>query len=260
MRAPFSLWARLDSGWRLALATLVAARLVLGIVGVLTQQLAADRPVTGGYTYLVIEGGEPWSLFLSTWQRWDALWYQKVAEEGYQAGPTTNFYPLYPLLARMLSVPLGGHVVWAELILSSVCFVIALRLLYALTLRDSPRRTRNLELATRSSELEAHREARLAVLLQAFFPTAFFLLAPFTESLFLTLALAAFWLARRERWWASGLVAFFAALTRLNGVGLALPLAFEYLRQRGTFTGIRTRLRFAARDSRLETRDSGLGT
>ena len=42
--------------------------------------------------------------------------------------------------------------------------------------------------------------ARTTVLLVAIFPTAFFLLAPYSESMFLLLAVSAFWFARRDRW------------------------------------------------------------
>lgn len=245
-RWPLVLWGRLDSGWRLALVLLVTVRLALGVVGVIAQQSGLDRSLEGQSTYLLIQGGEPWILLLSTWQRWDALWYQKVALEGYQPGGSTNFYPLYPLVSRVVSFPLGGHVVWAELIVSSIAFLVSVRLLYQLTQHESQlagfgsrasgteargaRRSSRLplQLETRSSRL-----ARLAVLLVASFPAAFFLLGPFTEGLFLAFALASFWLGRKGQWWAAGAAGFFAALTRANGVALVLPLLFEYLRQRG---------------------------
>ena len=51
------------------------------------------------------------------WQRWDALWYQHLAEAGYQAGDgSTAFYPLYPFLIKVFSLPLFGQTVWAEVL------------------------------------------------------------------------------------------------------------------------------------------------
>jgi hypothetical protein len=213
-------WGRLGWGWRLALWLLITLRLALGLVAVFSIQLdPVMSPMMLGQYWrnLLIHGGEPWSAFLSTWQRWDALWYQQIAEHGYQAGNgTVAFNPLYPLLSRIVSLPLGGQVVLAELVVSSAAFLVSMGLLYRIARLDS-----------------GPIASRLAVLLTALFPTGFFLLAPYTDSLYLALTLAAFWLARRGRPWAAGLAGFAAALTRgVFGVFLVLPLAFEYMRQR----------------------------
>jgi hypothetical protein len=202
------LWRRLGPGGQLALWVLLTLRIGLGLIVVLSIHGA---PAPGAP-----RGGEPSSLFLSAWQRWDADWYRRLAEEGYRAGEgTAAFYPLYPLLTRAVSLPLGGHILWAQLVVSSLAFFVAMWLLY---------RVARLDVGPLA--------ARLAVLLTACFPTGFFLLAPYTESLFLALTLAAFWLAQAGRPWAAGLAGFGAALTRFQGVFLLAPLAFEYLRQR----------------------------
>ena len=174
------------------------------------------REATGEHRERAIPGSEPWSVFLSSWQRWDALWYQRIAEEGYRGGGSAAaFYPLYPLLSRAAALPFGGHVVWGQLIVASLAFVVAMGLLYKLA---------RFEVGVAA--------APLAVLLTALFPTGFFLLAHYTESLFLALSLGAFWLARTGRPWAAGLVGFLAGLTRTQGLFLIVPLAHEYLRQR----------------------------
>ncbi len=201
---------------RLGVVLVVGLRVVLGVVAVAAINLAPRAGIVhGNWEDLVITGGEPWSELLSTWQRWDALWYQHIAEEGYAAGNgTTAFFPLYPLLSRVVSVPLGGQIVVAELLVTSVSFVGAMWLLYRIAQRETGAST----------------VGYLAVLLTALFPVGFFLLAPYTESLFLALTLAAFWLARTDRPWAAGAVGFLAALTRAQGIFLALAIAFEYLR------------------------------
>lgn len=206
----------IDDGWRLALTLLLTLRVALESTGALGLRLQPVTGVGGDWLNLVIRGGQPWSQLLSMWQRWDALWYQQIAEHGYHAADNTiAFYPLYPLLARAVSVPLGNHVVWAELVVSSVMFAVAMWLLYKVARLDvdcTP--------------------ATLAVLLTALFPVGFFLLAPYTESLFLALSLGAFWYARRRRPWLAGLVGLAASLTRAQGVLLALPLAFESIAER----------------------------
>src|SRR5689334_6498172 len=44
-------------------------------------------------------GGVPDSLF-SPLARWDSTWYLGIAHDGY-AGPSSAFFPLYPLLVRV---------------------------------------------------------------------------------------------------------------------------------------------------------------
>src|SRR5438445_9299424 len=128
LRRAAAAWSRLGAGWRLSLALLVALRIGLGLVSLIAVQPEPEafRP-QGNWAELMIRGGAPWKLLLSTWQRWDALWYQQIAEHGYHAGDgTTAFYPLYPFLARAVSLLLGGQVVPAELLVSSAAFAVAM--------------------------------------------------------------------------------------------------------------------------------------
>jgi len=210
------LWSRLDPGWKLALWLLVTLRIGLGLVGLLSIHVQPITTVGGDWTRLIISGGDPWHHLLSMWQRYDALWYQQIVTNGYKAGNSTVvFYPLYPLTSRITSVLLGGQIVVAELLVSSVAFTIGMWLLYRVARLDA-----------------GPIAAQLAVLLTALFPVGFYFLAPFTESLYLVLSLAAFWFARQGRPWAAGIAGFAAGLTRIQGVFLVLPLAYEYLRQR----------------------------
>jgi hypothetical protein len=71
------------------------------------------------------------------------------------------------------------------------------------------------------------RGSRHALAFLLLFPTAFYLLAMYSESLFLLLALAAFREARRDRPAAAALLGLLAGTTRLTALALALPLAIE---------------------------------
>jgi hypothetical protein len=73
--------------------------------------------------------------------------------------------------------------------------------------------------------------AKRTVLYQLVFPTSFYLLAPYTESLFLLLAIGCLFAARRKHWWLATGLGFLGALTRVQGVMLVLPLAWELWRQ-----------------------------
>jgi hypothetical protein len=80
---------RLDLSWQLGLWLAVTLRVGLGMVALLAVHLEPVRGVGGEWLDLVIRGGGPWSELLSTWQRWDALWYQQIATNGYRAGDGT---------------------------------------------------------------------------------------------------------------------------------------------------------------------------
>src|SRR5919204_3742323 len=46
-------------------------------------------------------------LLLDLWSRFDTLWYLHIARYGYDRADATVFYPLYPLLIRLVSTVLN---------------------------------------------------------------------------------------------------------------------------------------------------------
>ncbi len=70
-----------------------------------------------------------------------------------------------------------------------------------------------------------------ATLYATIFPTSFFFFAAYTESLFLLFALAAMQSAGDGQWGRAGVLGALAALTRLQGVLLVLPLGILLWRQ-----------------------------
>ncbi|MGH2466304.1 MAG: hypothetical protein ACRDGL_01005 [Candidatus Limnocylindrales bacterium] len=153
-----------------------------------------------------------WAFSLvGLWQRWDACWYTKIAAHGYEAGTSsTAFYPLLPALMRAVGAVTGGDLALAGLLINAVAGVAALYGLHQLV-------------ATDFGPAMADR----TVLYLAIFPAAFFLLAPFTEALFLAGSVWALLAARRREWGLAGLAAVLAALARPLGAFLVLPLAWE---------------------------------
>ena len=159
------------------------------------------------------EGASPllhdlgWPIDL--WARWDSVWYLTIAEQGYHgAAETLAFWPLYPALLAALGAVLGGHDLTAGVLISMASLLGSLVLLERLGLR-----------------LVGEPSARRAVLYLALFPTAFFLGAVYSESLYLLLALGAFLLAERGRFLPAGVVCGLAILTRVAGVALLPALA-----------------------------------
>jgi hypothetical protein len=152
-----------------------------------------------------------WHNLVTAWERFDGLWFLRIATDGYVDGDgSAAFFPLYPLLIRFLSPVLGGHPLAAAFLVSHAAAYGAMVVLYFLT----------------ASEWD-ERVARRTVLYLAVFPTSFFLLSPYSESLYLLLALTCLWGARRGRWAVAGLAGAGAAATRNLGVLLILPLAVE---------------------------------
>ena len=67
----------------------------------------------------------------------------------------------------------------------------------------------------------------MTVLFFSVSPLAFVLFAPYSEALFLLLAIACFWFLRRRDWFLAGLIGGLAALTRQQGILLFLPAIWE---------------------------------
>ncbi len=160
--------------------------------------------------------GIGWHNLFVPWERFDALWFLRIADTGYRSTDgSAAFFPLFPAITRGVSFALGGRPFAAGMLAANVAFLGALWLLYLLTARE------------RSIET-----ARTTVLLLAVFPTSMFFTAPYSEPLFLLLAVAAFWGARGRRWWLAGVAAALAAMTRSVGIVLAPALAVEAVHQR----------------------------
>lgn len=175
------------------------------------------------FGYILFTAGtySPYSVgvirLLSSWARWDALRYLEIARHGYYDPIQAAFFPLYPLLVRAGTLPLGGAgAYYIGLLISNIAFFCALWALRVLAER----------------EYGSEAAARAAVYL-ALFPTALFFFAPYNEALFLLLALCCFLALRRGRWWLAGGLGLLATLTRSAGLFLVVPFAVEYLSQSG---------------------------
>jgi hypothetical protein len=161
-------------------------------------------------------------LVLSPLAKWDAQHYLGIAFDGYvqshpglpPANEAPAFFPLYPGVVHILSGfgASPGLVLIVAYLVSLSCFFAALMLLHRLTVIEI-----------------GERYARPALLLLAFFPTAFFFGIPYTESLFLLLAVGAFLAARTGHWATVGAILALASATRVQGLLLVVPVALLYL-------------------------------
>jgi hypothetical protein len=154
---------------------------------------------------------------LSPLARWDSVWFLRIADDGYDGGLDPAFFPLYPLLVRLLVLPFASHgaLLVSSYVVSLACFLGALWLLHRLV------------------ELEVGRRAATAtVWLLALFPAAVYFGAPYSESLFLLASVGAFYAARTGHWaWAAAAAAA-ASATRSAGLVLLVPLLVLWLDSR----------------------------
>ncbi|HEY5288167.1 MAG TPA: hypothetical protein VIJ50_13790 [Solirubrobacteraceae bacterium] len=248
--------------WSSRLLVWVAGSGAVAVLGFGPVRHAFDPPgVTRGFGWL----GD---VLAAPVARWDAAWYLVIAHYGYRpefgafTAPRDAFFPLYPLVLRALS-DIGLAPVLAGVALSFGAFVVALYGLHRLMALEAARlgrgpdaeaanrldKTRNGPRArggashfsrlvgldgrarggVQLAKSDSRGVARLAVLLTAFAPMAFYLSAVYSESLYLALSIGLFLCARRGRWGSAAMLGALASATRSNGVVLILPLLLLYL-------------------------------
>ena len=157
--------------------------------------------------------GDP-APILRSLTTWDGDWFVGIARNGYHLEPFGDtgyhdyaFFPLYPMLVRVLALPAPNLVGLFAIVLNVVLFAVALVLLVRLARRH----------------LGEPRAVRAAALL-ALFPFSFVFTMAYSETLTLVLIVASFLAV--ERGYAGRAGAFFglASLTRAQGAFYLLPL------------------------------------
>lgn len=202
---------RLRDGLRPCLAVFLATRIGLSLFSVFAVGLIEPLdPV-----HVPGRAGPPatlgWHNAIDATERQDAVWYLRLADEGWSPNDASAaFFPLYPLTVRAVAWVVPGDDLLAALLVSNLAFLGALLALFALT-----------------AEAFGDRVARRAIVVAAIFPTAFFFLAPYTESLFLLLSVLAFREARHDRWGRVAVFGALAALTRSVGILLIPALLLD---------------------------------
>lgn len=193
----------------------LVTRVIAAAVTYFSVTLSAVRPGSFG----------PHSL-LFRWDRFDVNWYLMIARDGYWT-PTaatfardggqmpTAFFPLYPMLIKAVTLVFGFQ---HELLIAAIIANLGSLAAFVAV---------GLFAAQESGSDNALR----TVLVFAAYPMAFFLVAAYTEGLFVALAIFCLYCARRGSWWMAAALAFLAGLTRFTGIVLVLPLLWEYGRQ-----------------------------
>lgn len=222
---------RIPPAWRRALVAGLALRIGVAIVGLLAVWLipSLDPPSVDpvpGTDFGGWDAPHPteqgWGILGAGLERYDALWYLAIAEHGYpsvDAGAAVPeayaFFPLLPLLIGVTGRLLLGRWLLAANLIALVAVVAALAAVHRLV---------EVETGDRAA-------AGRALVGVAVFPSAYFLVAPYTEAPFLALSGWALVEARRGRWLRAGGLSALAALSRPVGILLVVALALEIVRQ-----------------------------
>ena len=170
-------------------------------------------------SWLLNESEGPLTIgFLEIWTRWDGIHFTDIATHGYFAPEVhpeaVAFFPLFPLIIDALG-KLGIEARLAAMLITFVASAVAGTYLYRLAEKDV-----------------GEGAGRRALLYLFLFPTAVFLVAPYSEAVFLAGAVAAFYYARQGRWYFVAIPAAVAMGARLAGIFLLAGLIVEFLRQR----------------------------
>jgi hypothetical protein len=195
--------------WQIALAITAALRVIYtAVAAVAAVFLHPDPRLIQSNAFiqtLPAPGGWHYAL-LGVWQRFDTLWYLRIAEHGYDLPAGVVFYPLYPWLIRGLGALTGPLA--AALLISTVAAFFYFWGLLRLARSEFP-----------------DAQPLRTLLLVAAWPASFVFFAGYTEALALALIVWCVVSARDERWVLAAACALAAGLTRSAGTLVVVPLA-----------------------------------
>ena len=192
------------SPFKIILLMFLLSRLYFLTIAIFSAYFIKTEP---GYLGVQVSQGEPFWVWV--WANMDGRHFIKIATLGY-TGTNFAYFPLYPLLINFF-FRLGLTPIYAGLFVSSLATVFSLYFLLKLINLD---------------KLRIPRFETLFLLF--FFPFGFILTSVYSDALFLFLTTASFYYARRGKWWATGVFALLASLTRLSGLALLPALTVEW--------------------------------
>ena len=183
-------------------------------------------------TYFPIEHRTRWEIPLELraplYAKFDSGWYLAIIEWGYGKPPPDGkpsnhaFFPLYPTAAKVLRDTLAIDGFHAGLVVTYLCLFLSMSAFF----REGIERL-------------GEKDARASVVFLLLFPTAFFFVAVYAESMFLLFALLAFRDARRGPTGKAVLWGFLLGLTRASALAAAPALFLAAAEPRGPDGGRR---------------------
>jgi len=170
--------------------------------------------------YLIPSGLPSW---IWSFANFDGVHYLTIATKGYTAQFTQAFFPLYPMLIKIVRTLLNINPIIIGLIISNIFFFLSLFVFHKLLSLDFGKET-----------------VRWSLLFLIIYPVSFYFGSLYTESLFLFLVITSFYAARKKRWWVAGILSGLASATRLVGVLLLPALIWEHYKLKTQMSNVKT--------------------
>lgn len=184
----------------------------------------AFLPIREGSEFAVFSGhifdySEIKNSAIFPWANFDGIHYLSIAARGYiEEG---RFLPVYPILIKIVELPfalffdsklISPLFFWIGLTLSNIFFILSLVFLNKLLKLDF-----------------SEKMVDKVLLMLVFFPTSFFFVSVYTESLFLLLSVLTLYYSRKREW--AKVIIFSATLsiTRLPGILILIPVLYEFI-------------------------------
>lgn len=185
--------------WRLLLF------LIAAVGPVIIGEFGAKFPY---YQERLINTGLP--NFIWSFGNFDGVHYLGIAKDGYAYQFTQAFFPLYPILIKLVSYLTFNNFLIAGLLVSNVAFVVGLLFFFKLIKKVYNRQT-----------------AYWSTFFLLSFPTAFYFGSIYTEGLFFLFTIAAFYFLEKRNLLLASIANLFGSATRLIGLFLTPAIAIK---------------------------------
>ncbi len=181
------------------------------LINLLTSFLATKMiPYLGFFPYKDLITQYQLPSFIGSFANFDGTHYLAIAGMGYREFEQA-FFPLYPLLIRVVALALNINYLVAGLIISNVAFFFGLIFIFLFL-----------------TKLLEKNDLLWFFLFLILFPTSFFFSAVYTEGLFFFLIVGALYFLQEKKYWFLALFAFLASATRVIGIFLVVPIIFSF--------------------------------
>lgn len=158
------------------------------------------------------------NIFLYPWANFDGVHYLSISGYGYIT--EGRFFPLYPILINFFSQVIKSPEAFGigqfliGFLISNISFLISLYLLFKLVVSEY-----------------SEKIAKISIIFLLIFPTSFFFISIYSESLFLLLVLLSFYFIQKKQWILVGICGFLLTLTRFVGIFILPAIIYEFFKQ-----------------------------
>jgi Gpi18-like mannosyltransferase len=157
------------------------------------------------YVEILIQSKLPYWIW--SFGNFDGVHYLRIAKDGYAYQYTQAFFPIYPMVIKLVSFITFGNYLLSGLLVSNISFLFSLIMLYKLIVK-----------------IYNPKIALWSIIFLLAFPTSFYFGAVYTEGLFFLLIISSFYQMEQNKNWLAAGIGLFASGTRLVGIFLSLSI------------------------------------